>query len=47
MSEHERDQQSDAPEEGEETVQDLDVPEGEAEDVKGGQKGEDDNIISV
>jgi hypothetical protein len=46
MSEHEHDQQSDAPDESEETVQDLDVPEGEAEDVKGGQKLDED-IIAI
>lgn len=46
MTEHEHDQQPEAPEEQEETVKDLDVPEGEAEDVKGGQKLDED-IIAI
>ena len=37
MSEHEHEQQSEPkPEEREETIADLDVAEGDAEDVKGG-----------
>jgi hypothetical protein len=37
MSEHEHEKQSEAPsEEREETIEDLEVAEGDAEDVKGG-----------
>ncbi len=40
MSEHEHEQQSDpTSEEKEETIQDLEVAEGDAEDVKGGLGG--------
>jgi len=39
MSEHEQ-QSEQGPEEQEETGKDLDVPESEAEEVKGGQKVE-------
>ncbi len=45
MTEHEHEQESETPEEREETVKDLDVPEGDAEDVKGGQKADD--IIAI
>jgi hypothetical protein len=40
MSEHEHEKQSEpASEEREETIEDLDVPEGDADDVKGGDAG--------
>ena len=45
MSEQEHEQ---TPEESDETVKDLDVPEGDAEDVKGGRKaGGDPEIIAI
>lgn len=39
MTEQEREQQSDNSEEREATIEDLDVAEGDAEDVKGGVGG--------
>jgi hypothetical protein len=49
MAEQENEQQGEqTPEEGDETMKDLDVPEGDAEDVKGGRKaGGDDEIIAI
>ena len=45
MSEQEHEQESD---ETEETIQDLDVPEEDAEDVKAGRKaGGDPDIIAI
>lgn len=42
MSEHEHEQQSDkTSDETDETMQDLDVPEEDAEDVQGGRKAGD------
>ena len=50
MSEHEHEQQSDKTEdETDEAMQDLDVPEGDAEDVTGGtgKAGGDQDIIAI
>ena len=50
MSEHEHEQEPDKTSgETDETMQDLDVPEGDAEDVQGGRKagGDQEEIIAI